>query len=165
MVEQQRFRADLMYRLNAVTLRLPPLRERPEDIPLLAHLFLRQAERQCRKSFPGFAPDALWALSLHPFPGNVRELDNEVLRAAALTPEGQPIPAQAFSDALRGAAPAQLSAATGQPLPLREVVQRAERAAIEQALATARGNVSEAARLLEVTRPGLYKAMERLNLR
>ncbi len=160
------FRADLMYRLNAVTLTLPPLRERPEDIPILAHLFLARAAARCGKTFPGFSPAALWALSMHAFPGNVRELDNEVLRAAALTPDGCAIGPDAFSPRLRDAAPAVTrEGAAGGVLPLKEAVANAERAAIEAALAEARGNVSEAARLLEVTRPGLYKTMERLGLK
>ncbi len=168
LVADNRFRADLMYRLNAVTLTLPPLRERPEDIPLLAHAFLARASKQTRKTFPGFAPDALWALSLHPFPGNVRELDNEILRAAALTPDNEPIPARSFSPALRDrapAAPTQPQTASNTVIPLRDAVAQAERHAIERALSAAQGNVSEAARLLEVTRAGLYKAMERLGLK
>ena len=168
LVADNRFRADLMYRLNAVTLTLPPLRERPEDIPLLAHAFLARASKQTRKTFPGFAPDALWALSLHPFPGNVRELDNEILRAAALTPDNEPIPARSFSPALRDrapAAPGQPQTASNSVVPLRDAVAQAERHAIERALSAAQGNVSEAARLLEVTRAGLYKAMERLGLK
>ena len=170
LASEGRFRSDLMYRLNTITLSLPPLRERPEDIPLLAHAFLARAAKSAGKHLPGFAPDALWALSLHPFPGNVRELDNEVLRAVALTPDGEPVAARVLSPALRERAPAPMSkkaspSANEAPIPLREAVAAAERLAIERALAATSGNVTEAARLLEVTRPGLYKAMERLGLK
>jgi len=165
-VAEGRFRADLMYRLNAVTLRLPALRERGDDVTLLAHVLLSRAQATARKRVAGFAPDALWALSMHRWPGNVRELDNEVLRAVALTPEGEPVRAKAFSEALQGGVPAPLAPSRGAaPLPLKEVVARAERLAIEEAITRANGNVSEAARLLEMTRPGLYKAMERLGIR
>lgn len=172
LASEGRFRSDLMYRLNTITLSLPPLRERPEDIPLLAHAFLARAARQANKHLPGFAPDALWALSLHPFPGNVRELDNEVMRAVALTSDGEAVSARVFSPALRDRAPAPTptpkradTSGAEPPIPLREAVAAAERAAIERALAATSGNVTEAARLLEVTRPGLYKAMERLGLK
>jgi len=165
-VADGRFRADLLYRLNAITVRLPPLRDRGDDIALLAHVMLARAQATARRRVAGFAPDALWALSMHRWPGNVRELDNEVMRAVALTPEGEPIRAAAFSEALQGGVPAPLAASRGAaPLPLKEVVARAERLAIEAALERAAGNVSEAARLLEMTRPGLYKAMERLGIR
>ncbi|MCC6622122.1 MAG: sigma 54-interacting transcriptional regulator [Deltaproteobacteria bacterium] len=165
-VAEGRFRADLMYRLNAVTVRLPALRERGDDIALLAHVMLARAQATTRRRVAGFAPDALWALSMHRWPGNVRELDNEILRAVALTPEGEPIRASAFSEALQGGVPAPLAPTRdAAPLPLKEVVARAERLAIEAALERASGNVSEAARLLDMTRPGLYKAMERLGMR
>jgi len=159
------FRADLMYRLNAVTLRLPPLRERGDDIALIAHVLLSRAAGQCRKQIPGFAPDALWALSTYSFPGNIRELDNEILRATALTSDGQPITASVFSEALKTSAPASLAVQPGGVVALKDAVAQAERRAIEAALAHTAGNVTEAARLLGVTRPGLYKAMERLDLR
>ncbi|MFO0747508.1 MAG: sigma 54-interacting transcriptional regulator [Myxococcota bacterium] len=162
-----RFRADLMYRLNAVTVRIPALRERGDDVALLAHVMLSRAQATARKRVAGFAPDALWALSLHAWPGNVRELENEVLRAVALTAEGEPIHASAFSDALRQGAPSPVPslAAGAAPLPLKDVVARAERLAIDDALQRSGGNVSEAARTLGLTRPGLYKAMERLGMR
>ncbi len=162
-VAEGTFRADLMYRLNAVTLHLPALRDRGDDVVLIAHVLLSRAAAQCRKQIPGFTPEALWALSSYAFPGNIRELDNELLRAAALTPDGEPIGPEVFSDALRANAPMAVTPGT-QPS-LKDAVAQAERRAIEAALSQAQGNVTEAARLLGVTRPGLYKAMERLALR
>ncbi|PKN54014.1 MAG: hypothetical protein CVU56_28760, partial [Deltaproteobacteria bacterium HGW-Deltaproteobacteria-14] len=167
LVAEGRFRADLMYRLNAVTLRIPALRERGDDVALLAHFLLGRACDQARKRVPGFAPDALWALSRHGFPGNVRELENEILRAVALTPEGEPIRAAAFSERVADRAPPRVPARalSDGPITLKDAVTDTERRVIEGALARTGGNVSQAARDLGLTRPGLYKVMERLGMR
>ncbi|MFT7623316.1 MAG: transcriptional regulator with GAF, ATPase, and Fis domain [Myxococcota bacterium] len=171
-VEEGTFRADLMYRLNAVTIRIPALRERGDDIALLAHVLLGKQARRAKKRHPGFSPDALAALLSHPFPGNVRELQNEVLRSVALTPDGTPIPLAALSDGV--ARPVTGNVVVGPPIgqspppgpePLKKSVERAECAAVEAALQRTGGNVSAAARELGLTRPGLYKVMERLGLR
>ncbi len=84
MIEEERFRRDLFYRLNVVPLVLPPLRERPEDIAPLAELFLKQAEQRLGRRFRGFEAAALELLTRHSWPGNVRELQNVILRAAVL---------------------------------------------------------------------------------
>ncbi len=175
-VEQGTFRADLMYRLNAVTVRVPPLRERADDIGLLAHVLLGKHCRKSNKRLPGFSPEALWALNAHEFPGNVRELENEVIRAVALTPEGQPVAPEVLSEAIArrqngGTSPDGIGAPTAPhfvpvgPEPLKRTVERAERSAVDAALQRTGGNVSAAARELGLTRPGLYKVMERLGLR
>ncbi len=164
MVAEGSFRADLMYRLNAVTIALPPLRERGDDITLLAHYLLGRCCDRAQKKVPGFSPDALWALSMARFEGNVRQLENEVMRAVALTPAGEPIRASALSPALVPAA-AIPPASTNQTVTLRQAVTRAERQAIEAALESTAGNISQAAKLLGLTRPGLYKVMDRLGLR
>jgi Nif-specific regulatory protein len=88
LVREGRFREDLYYRLNVVALRLPPLRERREDIPLLADFFLQRFARDAGKKLRGFSPDALAALTAYPWPGNVRELENAVERAVVLAREG-----------------------------------------------------------------------------
>ncbi|MCB9793942.1 MAG: sigma 54-interacting transcriptional regulator [Alphaproteobacteria bacterium] len=93
LVRQGRFRADLLGRLDAVTLRLPPLRERAEDIPLLAERFLAAARGE---DAPGFSEAATQVLLEHDWPGNIRELGNVVRLAAALAPEGAPVPVQAL---------------------------------------------------------------------
>ena len=171
LVAEGSFRADLMYRLNAVTVRIPPLRERRPDISLLAHHLLGRASALARKTVSGFSPEALGALARWDWPGNVRELENEVLRAVALTPEGAAIRPITFSPAIAGLdtgvpghsgeAGVQLSG----DMTLREAVEAAERAAITAALEASEGNVSAASRQLGLTRPGLYKVMERLGLR
>src|SRR5207247_4782650 len=79
-----RFREDLFYRLNVVRIRVPPLRERVEDIPLLARAFVLKYSQEVGKSIDGIATDALAALTAHHFPGNVRELENCVQRAITL---------------------------------------------------------------------------------
>jgi two-component system response regulator HydG len=84
--EAGRFREDLYYRLNVISIQLPPLRERPEDIPLLAQHFLKHYSGRLGKQVGGFAPAALEALTCHRWPGNVRELENVIERAVVLTP-------------------------------------------------------------------------------
>ena len=84
MVREGRFREDLYYRLNVVGLRLPPLRERREDIPLLADFFLRRFAKDANKTLTGFTPEALQTLTTYPWPGNVRELENAIERAVVL---------------------------------------------------------------------------------
>ena len=143
-----------------MTVRIPPLRERREDIPVLAHHFLGVASRRTQKHISGFTPEALNTLCLHAFPGNVRELDNAILRAAALTPEGQPIPRSALS--LPGGDEHRTPL---HPYSLQEIVETAERNTITATLDRTRGNITQAARELGLTRPGFYKVLARLGLR
>lgn len=164
-VEEGSFRQDLMYRLNAVTVRIPPLRERREDVSLLAHHLLGRVANDSNKKIPGFSREALAALSGYDFPGNIRELENEIRRAVALTHDGQSVQAAAFSERIveRSAeGPGlMLGAMNGT---LKECVEAAERMAVDSALTQSDGNVSQAARVLGLTRPGLYKVMERLGI-
>ncbi len=168
LVAEGSFRADLMYRLNAVTVRIPPLRERRSDIPLLAHHLLGRASATARKTVSGLSPEAIAALLAWDWPGNVRELENEMLRAVALTTEGTAIRPRTFSPAIAGLDTDPVAGAPSHPgaeVTLREAVETAERATISAALDRAEGNVSAASRQLGLTRPGLYKVMERLGLR
>src|ERR1700693_4359728 len=87
MVQQAKFREDLFYRLNVVQMHLPPLRERRDDIPLLAQQFLSKFAQQFKKKARRFSQQALHALEDHPWPGNVRELENVVQRAVVLSEE------------------------------------------------------------------------------
>ncbi|MDC3954013.1 sigma 54-interacting transcriptional regulator [Polyangium jinanense] len=134
------FRQDLFYRLNAITIRVPPLRERAEDVPLL-----------CRAFLPGatFAEDALAALSAHPWPGNVRELRNVMERLGVLG--ASRIERAHLPRAIRG---------RGAAIP-----EADERAPIRRALAETGGNISQAASLLGLSRQGLKKRMVRLGMR
>ncbi len=157
-VRAGRFREDLFYRLNVVHLRVPPLRERPEDVPVLARHFLaRFAERFGLPSL--HAPDALLhRLAGHAWPGNVRELENAIERLVALSPpEGLDLALLADRG---GAAPAGERA----PLPLKDRVQAYERGLVVEALRAARGNRSEAARRLGVSRVTLHDKLKRYGL-
>jgi Response regulator containing CheY-like receiver, AAA-type ATPase, and DNA-binding domains len=90
-VEKGHFRSDLYYRLNVFPVQVPPLRERPEDIPLLAEAFLRRCARKHGMKIPGFSAHALAAMAAYPWPGNVRELQNTIERAVILSETGRPI--------------------------------------------------------------------------
>ena len=154
---QGTFRSDLLFRLNTVVVRIPPLRERGADRLILAHHLLARACRRERKRIPGFTRDAMDLIERHPWPGNVRELDHEITRAVVLTPDGEPIRPDALSETLRAPGPAG-------PRTMEEVVQEAQREAVRSALARAGGQVARAARDLGLTRAGLYKLMERLGI-
>jgi DNA-binding NtrC family response regulator len=146
-----RFRQDLLFRLNTIEIRLPPLRERREDIPLLAHHFLRLHAQRYRKSLAAFESTALEALLAHPWPGNVRELDHAVERAVLMASG----PAIRVADlALRrgGEAPRL------EDLSLEEV----EALLVRKAMDRFGGNVSQAARALGVSRSALYRRLEKI---
>jgi DNA-binding NtrC family response regulator len=149
-----RFREDLLFRLNTVEIHLPPLRERREDLPLLAAFFLEGHARRYRKPLRGFEPDALQALLAHGWPGNVRELDHAIERAVLL----------AQGDAVRasdlGLRPAGAGGGGLDELTLDEV----ERELIRRALRRHDGNVAEAARTLGLSRSALYRRLERHGL-
>ncbi|MDE2517594.1 MAG: PEP-CTERM-box response regulator transcription factor [Rhodospirillales bacterium] len=150
-VQEGRFRSDLFYRMNAVTLRIPPLRERGGDVLLLANYFLTRFNREFSRSIRGFTEAAADALAAHEWPGNVRELENRMKRAVVMA-EARQIDAPD----LELAAPAE----TAIDLDLRAARMRAERAVIQAALARANGTLSAAAKLLGVSRPTLYGLMD-----
>jgi len=158
------FRADLMYRIQAVKIRIPPLRERGEDVLELAHAFLGREAKRAKKRVLGFSPEALLSLTEHSFPGNVRELKNEVARAVALTAEGSHVLPSALSERLAPRAGAKPSEAL-RVRTLKECVELAERHAVELAMARNDGSVTRAAKELGLTRPGLYKVLVRLGMR
>ena len=149
-VRAGRFREDLLFRLNTVAIRIPPLRDRREDVPLLASHFLRRYAQRYRKPAQSFAPDAMEALLRHAWPGNVRELDHAVERAVLMA-EGDSIQAR---DLALGA-PTDGAAALEQ-MSLEEVDQ----VLVRKALARAGGNVSEAAKALGLSRSALYSRLK-----
>src|SRR5574342_599414 len=154
-IAEKRFREDLFYRLNVVPLRIPPLRERPEDIPLLAVHFLgRYNQRTGERKV--LTPEALQRLTAHPWPGNVRELENMVEQAAALS-AGPEIRA---TD-IRFEAPGGPEAAAPT---LAASVEAAERRAIQAALARAGGDLSRVARELGISATTLWRKMKRLGV-
>lgn len=150
---QGRFRQDLLYRLNTVEIHLPPLRERKEDIPLLATAHLAAMARRYRKDAKGFSTVALRALIEHPWPGNVRELMHVVERAVLMS-QGDSI--QPADLALRAAAP------QGR---LEEMsIEEVEEFLIRKALARHHGNVSHAAEALGLSRSALYRRLQRYRI-
>jgi two-component system NtrC family response regulator len=150
-VSEGTFRGDLFYRMNAVTVRIPPLRERGGDALLLANYFLGCFNREFGRNIRGFTEAANAALAAHAWPGNVRELENRMKRAVVMT-EKRMIDAADLE-----LAPAAHAAV---PLDLRAARLRAEREVLQLALARANGTLSVAAKLLGVSRPTLYGLME-----
>jgi len=150
-----RFREDLLFRVNTVEIHIPPLRERREDVPALAALFLERYAKRYRKSLAGFDDAALQALLAHPWPGNVRELDHAIERAVLLA-RGRLLGAEDLG--LR-------TAADGAPPLERLTLDEAERLLIQRALDRHGGNVSEAAKSLGLSRSALYRRLERHGIR
>jgi two-component system NtrC family response regulator len=156
--ESGKFRGDLLYRLNGVTVRIPPLRDRGEDTLLLARWFLAREAQALGRQKRGFDAGALAALAAHAWPGNVRELANRV-RRGALMADG-PMVTPEDLELAHVAPPAASLPAMTLDLDLRTARLRAERETIERALARANGSVAAAARLLGVSRPTLYGLLE-----
>ena len=154
MVSAGSFRADLYYRLNVITLKTPPLRERPEDFPLLAEHLVDHVCRQQGIPVHGIAPAAIARLKLHDWPGNVREMSN-VLERALLMSDGDLIDADDLDRVMPAAVPQAMPA--GKEIGMAGAVAQAERAAILDALARCQGNKAQAARLLGISRAALYE--------
>jgi DNA-binding NtrC family response regulator len=153
-VSEGKFRQDLLFRLNTIEIRLPPLRDRREDIPVLAAHFLRQHSEHYRKHLTGFDEPAIKALLAHAWPGNVRELDHAVERAVLM----------AQGDMVRAA---DLGLRTGREGPprLEEMsLEDVEALLIKKALARFSGNVSHAANALGLSRSALYRRLQRYGL-
>lgn len=157
------FREDLLYRLHVVAIHLPPLRERPEDIPALAHHFARLAGKRLGRRLGISASGVEW-LASQPWPGNARELEHTIERAGVLTDHDVLEPAD-FRPPLAGSATSRgESGVPTTPTTLRETLDAAERAAIAEALAAARGNRREAATRLGVSLRTLFYKIARHGL-
>ena len=153
-VSSGRFRQDLLFRLNTVEINLPPLRDRREDIPLLAIHFLGQHARRYRKDLAGFEPAALQLLQEHSWPGNVRELDHAVERAALM----------ALGRMIK---PADLGLRAGGDSPNRIEdmdLEEVERFLIKKTLARFEGNAKRAAEALGLSRSAFYRRLEKHGL-
>ncbi len=152
-----RFRGDLFYRLNSVTLRIPPLRARDGDAVLLARYFLHRFNDEFHRNVRGLSETAVAALTAHDWPGNVRELENRMKRAVVMSETRLIEPADLELEAPAIAADGDGGAGGDDPnLDLRTARSRAERDVIERALARSGGNLSTAAQLLGVSRTTLY---------
>ncbi len=164
MVEQKTFREDLYYRLNVVQLHLPPLRERRDDVPLLAQEFLLKSALQFRKRAKRFSHQALYAFEQYHWPGNVRELENVVQRAVALS-EDQTVNLSLLPTFLRagneGSAPIYGNAA---PRSYEEEIRRFKRGLIVRTLRQCGWRKAESARTLGVARGYLHRLINQLGI-
>jgi DNA-binding NtrC family response regulator len=154
------FREDLFYRLNVIHIHMPPLREIREEIPLLAHHFLKDYCKETARPAMQFAPEVLRKLLAADWPGNVRQLRNEVMRLAACTP-GNLIVEDDLWDAIPPPSRDQPSAAAVPQTTLKKAVEDMERRMIAEALAGTRNNQLQAARNLGLSRQGLINKMKR----
>ena len=161
-VSEGRFREDLYYRLNVITIRIPPLRERPEDIPLLVHHFMEDISHELGKEVQEITDDTMKLLMDHSWPGNVRELRNAIergivtCRTRVLTPEDL--------NFLKGPAPN----GAGQPefaIPSNMSLDDLERQAIVSTLQRTQGNIKEAASVLGIDRSTLYDRLKKYGIR
>ena len=170
------FREDLFYRLNVVPIRLPALRERTSDIPLLVEHFLTKFNERLRKNVQGVEQEASDALVAYPWPGNIRELENVIeravlfcdtqrLRASDLAPEIRGIPAMANVPMPEADLQVALAGEGGLKEHVKVAMSRLERELVSRALQQTGGNVTHAARLLKISRKGLQLKMKELGLR
>jgi two-component system, NtrC family, response regulator HupR/HoxA len=165
-VTEGRFREDLYYRLRVVEIELPPLRERREDIPALAHHFLDLANQKMGRRLGGFTNAAMDRIVAHVWSGNVRELENEIQRAVALAGDAETISLDMLSEHLRGDAPPDRGAAptpSGELHDLNQAVDDLKRRMIQDALRET-GSKTKAAESLGIPRQSLQKMMKRLAL-
>ena len=162
-IREGRFRPDLYYRLAAFPIGIPPLRERREDIPILAHHFLEKFAADAKKPMRTISDDALHVLMQHDFPGNVRELKHAIESAVLRETTDQLQPQSLRLHLTQEGSQAATSDPTDTTdiLPLDEVVRRA----IIQALEATDGNIPDAARALRIGRSTLYRKLEKYNLR
>jgi hydrogenase-4 transcriptional activator len=167
-VAEGKFREDLYYRLSVIRIHVPPLRQRREEIPHLTTYFLREASDRLGKPDMKLSSEVLDLFAQYWWPGNIRQLRNEIQRAVAMAPAGGAIGPEHLSADLTAAAPAsaqpsgRVSLRGGQTLA--SVVDEIERDLIRETLARHRGNISETARALGLTRRGLYLKLRRLGL-
>jgi two-component system response regulator PilR (NtrC family) len=158
------FREDLYYRLNVITVVLPPLRDRSEDIPLLAHHFLRRYAEENEKAIREISPGAMQLLIDYHWPGNVRELENVVERAAVLS-TGEVLDESLLSDQVRHPAPEMRPPELPpQGLAFKEAVRNYERRLVLKALEASGGVQKHAAELLQLKPTTLHEMMKRLDI-
>jgi two-component system NtrC family response regulator len=157
MVAEQTFREDLFYRVGEISIIIPPLRDRDNDVVLLAKTFLVQYNEEFKTKIKGFSDSAIKAMKQHKWPGNIRELQNK-LKSAVIMAEGTHIQAEDLSLLVRDDGP------SIDILNLREVREQAESRAIRNAFLVAEHNMSKTAELLGITRPTLYSLIEKYHL-
>lgn len=157
-IRKGKFRHDLFHRLDQSTIDVPPLRERKEDIPLLAEEFLHEICAQCGKKVESFSSDAMEYIFSHPWPGNVRELKN-VIRKAVLIAESGHITVSCLPESMVDRPHNEVEDSSF-PLTLED----SEREAVIRALEKAKCNVSLASKILGISRQALYRKIKRFEL-
>jgi two-component system response regulator HupR/HoxA len=163
-VEKGNFREDLYYRLSVFPIKLPPLRERREDIPDLVHYFIQKYASRMGKTIPGISDKALALLAQSDFPGNIRELENEIERMVTLADDGQILDETLLSPRFFSHAPLNNSPSLTQKdgnLNLKAALAEVERTLITRALEESKGNILRAAEKLGISRVGLHKMLKR----
>jgi DNA-binding NtrC family response regulator len=169
-VRQHRFREDLFFRMNVIRINIPPLRARKEEIPLLIQFFISRVSNELRKPAPQITMEAMEHLISYSWPGNVRQLANEVRRFVALVDEQQVVTPELLSEeivqtgSVRPVEPSSPQVAIHLDQPLLQAIQQIERQMLNHALKTANGRVSVAAKSLGLSRKGLYLKRQRLGL-
>jgi len=163
-VKKGTFREDLFYRMNVFTIKMPPLRERTGDIPLLVHHFIKKFNEKHRRHIKGIDRDALLYLEAYSFPGNVRELENEIERAVAMTEDGGMVGTVQLSDKIIGTLEPTFPQHEVRGGLLKEQVEKLEKALLIQKIDEYSGNKSKIARALGLSRYGLTKKMQRYGL-
>ena len=169
-VAEGKFREDLYYRLSVIRIHVPPLRQRREEIPHLSTFFLREACDRLGKPDVHMSPEVLELFAQYWWPGNVRQLRNEIQRAVAMAPAGGTIGPEHLSVDLTAAPSGEAPPSSGSRVSLRggqtlaSVVDEIERDLIREMMIRHRGNISESARSLGLTRRGLYLKLRRLGL-
>jgi transcriptional regulator with GAF, ATPase, and Fis domain len=175
LVSKGGFRSDLYYRLGVATLVLPPLRERKDEIPALAALFLERYSLECRRTGLRLGDDLIAALLLHDWPGNVRELSNEIRRIVAMADDGEKLGIERLGPRISAGWSARpVSTAVEQSASkitigldqtLGEAMDELERELVRRAMKASGGRVTEAARILGISRKGLFLKRQRLGFR
>ncbi|WP_084278995.1 sigma-54 interaction domain-containing protein [Anoxybacteroides tepidamans] len=158
MIEEKRFREDLYYRINVVPFVIPPLRERPEDIEMLAYHFIKKIAKRSGKRVTAISPDVLQLLRQHVWPGNIRELEN-VMEAAVHFESGKTITVDALPEYLKANTTYQIEGKT-----LKELLEETEKAAIEQSLQRFRGDKLKAAKALGISKSAMYEKIKKYRL-
>ena len=153
------FREDLYYRLHVVPVHLPPLRERKDDIPLLIHHFVKEYADKAGKKISGISPKALTLMMEYNWPGNVRQLENSIEGAVALTQKDEILPEE-LPASIRGEGIATRTFSTGDLKPVKDVVKEAEIAHIRKVLAATEGRKDKAANILGISRKTLWEKIK-----
>lgn len=163
-VAEGRFREDLFYRLSVIRIHVPPLRDRREEVPHLSTYFVREAAERLGKPDVRLSPETLDLFDVYNWPGNVRQLRNEIHRAVAMAPAGSSIGPDHLSPTLAALNASSPAPRRGRGQTLATAVEKLERDMIRAALEDSSGNISETARVLGLTRRGLYLKLQRLGI-